>query len=258
MKKIVAIGGGENGRIDENGKRLDYETYEIDKEIIRLTEKEKPNFLFIGHAFEFSKKIQDSYYDTMKKIYKDIFGCRCKHLRSDELSNKEKVQEKINWADIIYEGGGNTDSMIKLWRKTNFDNILYKAWQDGKVICGISAGAVCWFHSCNSDTEDGNFEIVEGLNWIDLFITPHAQNKERIESSKKQLKERNKIAIMLPNLSAIEIIDEKYRILTCNLKKEGLKKTKVYKAYWKDKKFIKKELKNENKFKNMKDLIIKN
>ena len=139
MKKIVAIGGGENGRISEDGKKLDYETREIDEEIIRLTEKKKPNYLFICHSFSFSKEIQDSYYETMKKIYGDIFGCNCKHLRSDELTDMETVKKKVEWADIIYEGGGDTGSMIKLWKKTKFDKVLYNAWQDGKVICGISA-----------------------------------------------------------------------------------------------------------------------
>lgn len=36
-KKIVAIGGGENGRIDNSGNKLSYETDTIDKEIIKLT-----------------------------------------------------------------------------------------------------------------------------------------------------------------------------------------------------------------------------
>ena len=48
MKRtIVAIGGGENGRILEDGSYAPYETELIDKEIIKLTGKEKPNFLLI-------------------------------------------------------------------------------------------------------------------------------------------------------------------------------------------------------------------
>ena len=46
-KKIVAIGGGENGRYLGNGKYREYETEPMDKEIIRLTGKESPNYLFI-------------------------------------------------------------------------------------------------------------------------------------------------------------------------------------------------------------------
>ena len=48
-KKIVAIGGGENGRYLGNGKYREYETEPMDKEIIRLTGKENPNYLFMVH-----------------------------------------------------------------------------------------------------------------------------------------------------------------------------------------------------------------
>ena len=49
-KKIVAIGGGENERIKSDGTRCPYETGPMDKEIIKLTDKEKPNFLLIAHS----------------------------------------------------------------------------------------------------------------------------------------------------------------------------------------------------------------
>ena len=45
-KKIVAIGGGENGRITSDGTRKPYETGPIDQEIIHLTGKENPHFFF--------------------------------------------------------------------------------------------------------------------------------------------------------------------------------------------------------------------
>lgn len=44
IRKIVAIGGGENGRITSGGEKLPYELAEIDHEIVRLSGKEKPRF----------------------------------------------------------------------------------------------------------------------------------------------------------------------------------------------------------------------
>ena len=83
MKKIVAIGGGENGRFLEDGSQTMYETEIMDEEIIKLTNKKNPNYLFLAHAMCFSDKIQDSYYETMKKIYGDKYGCSCKCLVLD-------------------------------------------------------------------------------------------------------------------------------------------------------------------------------
>ena len=124
-RKIVAIGGGSNGRINADGSRSPYNTELIDKEIVRLANKEKPNFLFIGHAQPL--ETQESYFNCMQEIYGKIFGCNCKILKSDELYNLTKVEQLISWADIIYEGGGNTQDMICLWKETGFDSILRTA-----------------------------------------------------------------------------------------------------------------------------------
>ena len=253
-KKIVAIGGGENGRVLENGNKTDYETEEMDKEIIKLSGKEKPNFLFLEHAIN-DKIIQESYYQTMKKIYKDRYGCNCKNLTIEELDNKDLVLEKIEWADIIYEGGGDTFSMIKLWKEKGFNDVLFDAWTKGKVISGISAGAVCWFNSCNSEIDNNykKFNTVKCLDWINLFITPHIDENGRLSSTREQLKSNKKVGILLSNRSAIEIIDNKYRIIINKAKAK--KKPFVIKAYWKDNKFIKKELKNYNNYKLIENLF---
>lgn len=113
-KKLVAIGGGENGRLRNNGTRVPYETENIDREIIKLTNKTNPNFLFLGHA-QNSEEMEQRYFDTMVNIYRNIFGCNCKTIKRDELSNSDsKINELIDWADIIYEGGGDTLGMIEL------------------------------------------------------------------------------------------------------------------------------------------------
>ena len=100
-QKIVAIGGGENGRALDDGKITLYETEAMDKEIIKLTHKEKPNFLFIAHSQASSIDIQESYFQTMKRIYGEKFGCNCKDLKTNELNNIERVKAKVAWADII-------------------------------------------------------------------------------------------------------------------------------------------------------------
>ena len=254
MVKMILIGGGENGRILENGEKTLYETEIMDKEIIKLTEKKQPNYLFINHAMSFSDKIQEDYYQTMKKIYKDKFGCNCKDLKSYELTNIDIVNEKLEWADIIYEGGGDTETMISLWKKTDFDKKLYKAFKSGKVISGISAGAVCWFNECNSES-DSTFKTVKCLNWFDLFITPHCDEKGRYESTKEQLKRNGKIGLMLSNRSALEIIDNKYRIIFNDSDKD--KKPYVIKAYWDNGIYKEKHLYNTKELLPIKDLLSK-
>lgn len=258
IKKIVAIGGGENGRFLENGNQTMYETQKMDEEIIRLTNKKNPNYLFINHAMCFSDEIQDSYYNTMKKIYGDKYGCNCKHLKASELYNEKLVKELVEWADIIYEGGGDTDAMVKLWKKTGFDIILKEAWDSGKVICGISAGAVCWFNSCNSDNEETQFEIVECLDWFKAFATPHCDEDGRYEATKSQLKENKMLGLMLSNCSAIEIIDDKYKIISGNGNGRNFEKGYVLKCYWKNNKYYKEKLEENDKYNMLSELFSMN
>ena len=261
-KKIIAIGGGENGRYLSNGNYAEYETEPMDREIIRLTQKEKPNYLFLAHS-QSSLGVQTSYFETMKKIYGDKFGCDCKDLKIDELDNIDLVNEKIEWADIIYEGGGDTLTMIKLWQTTGFDKILSKAWNAGKVICGVSAGAICWFTSCNSDSliiqkgDTAKLVSVDCLNWLNAHVTPHCDEQGRYESTKEQLKENNLVGLMLSNCSAIEIIDDKYRIITSEVKCHDIKNAYAIKGYWIDNKYYEEKLDLSGEFKPLKKLLTK-
>lgn len=255
-KKIVAIGGGENGRFLEDGSQTLYETKFADEEIVKLTNKRFPNFLFLAHAMSFSDEIQDSYYKTMTKIYGDKFGCNCKHLTARDLYNKDLVRELLDWADIIYEGGGDTGIMINLWKETGFDVILKEAWNKGKVICGISAGAVCWFNSCNSDCGPLDFDVVDCLNWLNLFVTPHCDERGRYESTKKQLNSNKMIGLMLSNCSAIEIIDNKYKIIAGPGNCRNFKKGYVLKCCWKNDVYYENRLEESNKYKSLDELFI--
>lgn len=261
-KKIVAIGGGENGRYLGNGKYCAYETEPMDKEIIRLTGKEKPNYLFMVHAQPFNNAIEEGYFETMKKIYGDMFDCSCRNLKSTELDDMEVVKEKIAWADIIYEGGGDTLEMINLWKKTGFDKVLLDAYNDGKVLCGVSAGAVCWFNSCNSDSvtsdNDVTFSSVDCLNFIDAYITPHTDENGRYESTKEELKNKDKVGIMLSNCSCIEIVDNEYRIITSEVKAHNIKEAYALRGFYHDGKYYEEKLEESTEFKSLEKLLSKN
>lgn len=92
MKKYFLVGGGKVGRGNTS-----YESEIIDKEVVKVSGKENPNLLFICLASSFS----DSYYDTIKKIYKDL-GCSIAYLKKKNIiNNPQIVIDKINDADIF-------------------------------------------------------------------------------------------------------------------------------------------------------------
>lgn len=229
MGKIVAIGGGENG----HGKTK-YETAPFDKEIIRLTDKESPNFLFIGLANTYP----DYYFEVMDSIYSGIYGCKTDYLRYSEIKNKDLTGRKIKNADIIYVGGGNTYKLMRLFKMYGIDKMLSYAYNEGKVLCGVSAGGICWCDFGNSDSRSissNSSQIirVSGLGFINVLFAPHIiKEPERAESVKQMMKRTYKIpAVQLDN-AALEIVDDKYRILTLN------DSAVAEKCYWKNGKYV--------------------
>lgn len=259
-RKIVAIGGGKNGRINPDGSVETYETAPMDQEIIRLAGKNEPHFLFLGHSVPLEK--QDFYFNTMRNIYEKKYGCECKDIKSSELDNINEVQKKIDWADIIYEAGGNTLDMIKLWRETGFDNILRNAWKNGKVMCGVSAGANCWFKECSSDSlqikygPDQPLISMECLGFIDGLFVPHCDDLERYESVKEILKDSNSFSLSISNCAALEIIDDKYRLITSNASNYGIDAYGM-KTYWSDGVYIEEQIEVTEELRSLNDLLYK-
>ncbi len=47
--------------------------------------------------------------------------------------------------DVIYVTGGNMVNLMALWREHGLDRILVEAHRRGTVLCGYSAGSMCWF-----------------------------------------------------------------------------------------------------------------
>jgi len=236
IKKIVAIGGWENWMVKTNWEKVPYETEWIDSEIVKLTGKENPNFLFLGHWVNL--EYQEWYFRTMEKIYWEKFWCECKDLKSNELSNIEKARQLVEWADIIYEWWWSTVNVVESRQTSWFDKILEDAWKKWKVMCGLSAWGNCWFKECSSDSmkikygDNHNFIKVDCLWFADWLFVPHCDESGRQEHAKQLLKkESNEIWLLFSNCAALEILDDEYRVLTTKTSKELNRP--MEKGYWK-------------------------
>jgi len=249
MKKIVAIGGGEIGRLG-----FPVETTKIDKKIIKLTGKKNPKLLFIPTASLDS----ESYFKTVKKHFGEKLGCKIDvlYLIKEKLSQK-KIKNKILKSDIIYVGGGDTLKMMKVWRKNGLDKILKEAYEKGIVLSGLSAGSICWFKWGNSDSRKfsnpkANLIKVSGLGLINALHCPHYDfDKHRESGLKKMMKKISGVAIAIDNCCAIEIIDNKYRIISSK------PSANAYKTCWKDNKYYEQTIKKEKEFKSLSNLLKK-
>ncbi|MDA1317263.1 MAG: peptidase E [bacterium] len=246
VKKIVAIGGGEI---------RDSETFTIDKEIIRLTKKKHPKLLFIPTASSDSEdyfKDVDSYFGKKLSCKTDVL-----YLLKGTPSPKE-MRNKILDSDIIYVGGGNTLKMMKLWRRLGVDKILKTAWQKGIVLCGLSAGSICWFESGHSDSisfynpKEWKYINVRSLGFVKGIHCPHYDSETlgvpRKTHFRNMIQKVGGMGIALDNNCAIEFLDDKYRVISS---KESAKAFKIYK---KDGKIISKEIEQKDKLMSIRTL----
>lgn len=162
---IVALGGG--GFSDEPDGSL------LDDYILSLVAAPTPRVCFVGTA----SGDADSY---LLKFYQAFGVRRCKpsHLglfRRDI----DDVREHLLAQDVVYVGGGNTVNMLAIWRAHGVDEILRECWARGVVLCGVSAGSMCWFEASITDSFGAGLAPVEdGLGILKGSNCPHFDGEE--------------------------------------------------------------------------------
>ncbi|HEX9896692.1 MAG TPA: peptidase E [Dehalococcoidales bacterium] len=245
MGKIVAIGGGE--------MKLG-ETTDIDREIIRLTGKKQPRLLFLPTA----SNDAITYYDSIKQHFGKELGCKTDvlFLIMDKPKLKE-IEKKILSADAVYVGGGNTEKMMRVWRRTGAAQVLKQAYDKGIILSGISAGAICWFRWGNSDSRilagtSNNLIRVSGLDLVHALYCPHFDAEPQRQMSLKAMMVKTPgIVIAVDNCCAIEIVDEMYRIISTK------PSANAYRIFWKPGTYHKKVISKRKEFRPLSHLLSK-
>lgn len=159
MKQIIAIGGGGFSEEPENPL--------LDIYVLEKSLRPNPKICFIPTA----SGDADSY---LLKFYKSFsqHDCRPKHL-SLFRPHTSDIEDFILNQDIIYIGGGNTKNMLAIWNVWGLPSIFQKAWNEGVVLAGISAGAICWFEQGATDSIPGKISAIEGLGFLEGSFCPH-------------------------------------------------------------------------------------
>jgi peptidase E len=83
------------------------------------------------------------------------------------------IAEFIAAQDVIYVGGGNTANALALWRLHGVDRALRTAWEAGTVLCGVSAGMICWFTASVTDSFGALAPLHDGLDLLPFSACPH-------------------------------------------------------------------------------------
>ena len=205
MKKhILAIGGG--------GFSRNNSSYLIEKYLLKLTGKDKPHICFLPTA----TGDDDTY---IVRFYSIFTRLNCIPTHIEFFKRTIDIHNHIMNQDVVFVGGGITKSMLAIWNDWGMSGILNKAYNQGVVMSGVSAGAICWFTSGITDSWDNNLRILPCLDFISGTCCPHYDEEpSRIPYVKKMLyqKKVNNI-ISIEGGSAMHFIDEKpYKNISFN------------------------------------------
>ena len=100
-------------------------------------------------------------------------ACRPSEVSLFRLENERlALREHLLAQDIIYVGGGSMRNMLAIWRVHRIDRVLREAWEAGTILCGQSAGAMCWFE-WGISRSSGTALPVRGLGMLPGSLSVH-------------------------------------------------------------------------------------
>ena len=218
----IAIGGGELNLRDN---------LPFYRMIVKMTQKSKPDALFVPTA----SNDNPQHYKVFKEIFGEKLGCKTNQilLMGEKPMAADVIEEKIENADIVFVGPGNSLMMMRRLRHLKVAPLLRKASRRGAIMAGIGAGASCWFEFGHSDAmsfydekEKGNWKFlrVKCLGIVDrIMLSPYYNNKERQQDLEQMVYRLGTTAIGLPEKMTLVVQDGRYKLFTNNTKELAYK-----------------------------------
>ncbi|UCH94065.1 MAG: peptidase E [Candidatus Aminicenantes bacterium] len=197
-RQIIAMGGG--GFTMEPGNPL------LDEYVLSQSPGKNPRICFLPTASnDNSEYIRDFY------AYFTTRACQPSHLSLTE-PHTSNFESYLLDQDIIYVGGGNTGRMLALWKKYSLDVILKKAWDQGILLAGVSAGAACWFEQALTDSIPGKLTGEKCLGFLKGSYCAHYDNTGRRPTFHRFIRTRElQNGIGVDNFAALHLVNRQVK-----------------------------------------------
>jgi dipeptidase E len=165
-RHVVAMGGG--------GFLFGRDWEALDDYALALARSARPKVCYLPTASGDPGDDVVRFYEAFQRR-----ECVPSHLRLF-FRTVEDLREHLLDQDVVYVGGGNTANMLAVWRVHGVDTILREAWEAGVVMCGMSAGALCWFECGTTDSFGPDLApLHDGLAILPGSFCPHYDGEVR-------------------------------------------------------------------------------
>jgi dipeptidase E len=132
---IVAIGGAEFQMRPENEALHDY--------IVSLLATPKPRICLMPTASGDPREQIAAFHATMER--RGVAASSISLFRLGDFPHDPG--EHLLAQDAIYVTGGSMVNLMALWREHGIDRLMRDAHDAGILLCGYSAGSMCWFEA---------------------------------------------------------------------------------------------------------------
>lgn len=179
QRQIIAFGGGGFSKEADNPA--------LERYVLEQARTARPAISFLGTASGDADPYIVKFYSAFTQL-----DCRPSHLslfqRTPELKSYLLSQ------DVIYVGGGNTKSMLAVWRDWGIPELLTGAWEAGVVLAGSSAGAICWFEQGLTDSLASHFGVLDCLGFLPGSCCPHYDSEAERQPAYHELLSKGEIS----------------------------------------------------------------
>lgn len=173
--QIIALGGG--GFSDRPDNLL------LDEYILLQANKPKPKVLFLPTAGGDHEDYIAKFYRSYKRL-----NCIPTHLALSKKTIPYKRLEKfVLGQDIIFVGGGSPRFLMQVWRKYGMDKIIKKAWKQGIILSGMSAGAICWYEDGFKNPKDDIWRRINCLGFLEGSFCPHFDKRGELRRAYRKM-----------------------------------------------------------------------
>jgi dipeptidase E len=155
---IIAIGGAAFSAEPKN--------FALDRYVLDQTGLDRPRVLFIPTAVGDSDQYVAKFYAAYARL-----DSKASHLPF--FQRTPSLRELVFAQDVVFVGGGNTKSMLAVWREWGLPGILQEASAAGVVLAGVSAGAICWFEQGVTDSLADALHPLDCLGFLTGSCCPH-------------------------------------------------------------------------------------
>jgi dipeptidase E len=208
-KNIIAIGGALAKSQTAGPLLLDY--------VFSISGKERPNVLIVNTASGDEESTAAWTFRAIRQL-----ACVPTELTFFKRTPLPKeMRELILSQDVIWVNGGNTKSMLAVWHAYGVPDILRQAWDNGIVLAGSSAGGICWYEQCLTDSYSDEYTALDCLGFLPGSCCPHFDGEQGRKATYHRLIEQGelKAGIAIDERVAVHYIGDKmHRVISTDRK----------------------------------------